>query len=208
MNGFNKEDYSLCAHNPNDGIFTITYSGTLYDYQPIEIFLQAVIQNIVKYDGQIDIRVNLIGITAIEQEAERVRKFIAGYQKWFNISDRIPKGDMIELQNSSDLLLCTNYRDTKGCYPVKIFEYIAGQTPTLLCPGDNDVVEQLIKDTNTGFVKNTTEECFLFLSECIELKLKGQQVILKKNSTLIDQFSRETQAGKLAEVIGRVIGRK
>jgi len=163
--------------------FVISYSGTLYAYQEIEIVISA-LKKIIQLDKK-NICLKFIGINMIPDQERRVSLLIKGFENNFELIDRCSKEELSQYLNQTDLLLLTGYKGMKGWYPVKLFEYYYLQKPILLCPSDQDIMEEFITQTNSGHVANSLEECYQKLLHLIEQKEKGEISIPKHNEESI-----------------------
>lgn len=208
MNGYEPSDYIKLNNHTSTDSFVITYNGSLYASQPIEVFIAAAKKFIDTYAKRINIRVNFTGIAVMPDQQIRVQVLIEGYEQYFNLSKRIPKQEVISQQASSDLLLATGYNDVKGWYPVKIFEYYACGVPVLLCPSDNDVLAQFIHETNCGYVVKSVNDCYNLLCELASKKLEGipQQLNVDEQNAL--KYTREFQTGQLAKALDDILAKQ
>lgn len=178
--------------------FVVTYAGTLYSSQDIRIFLQAAI-GLIKEGNPIYIR--FIGAGMNPQEVNRIQTMIAGFESHFTLLERMPKNELEGYLNTSDLLFLTSFENITGWYPVKLFEYYASGIPFLLCPSDNDCMENFVRITNSGFIANTVAECRRLLEDCLEQKKEKGIVALQRNVDAGAVYSREHQTKVLAEMI-------
>ena len=184
--------------NTHKDQFVITYAGTLYPSQNINIVLNSCIDLI--NDGK-PILVRFIGANMMPLETNRITTIIKGYESHFQFLDRMPKSELEGYMNQSDLLFLTSFENIKGWYPVKLFEYYASGVPLLLCPSDHESMENFVKDTGAGFVANSEEECKMVLLECIRQKESTGMVLSERNIEIGNQYSRKHQTKVLAEII-------
>lgn len=178
--------------------FVITYAGTLYNSQNIGIFLEAAI-NLIKEGHPLHIR--FIGVEMNSQETNRIESMTIGMESHFSFLKRMPKSDLEDYLNQSDLLFLTSFDGIKGWYPVKLFEYYASGIPFILCPSDEDCMEQFVKLTNSGFVTNSVEECQQILMDCIQEKNKKGKVAIERNFEEGEKYSRQHQTKVLSEIM-------
>ena len=204
MNGFDTKPSSASAVLSNDfGKLEISYIGTLYSYQPIEFFIQSMKELILRSKNGIKIKVNFIGLNIMPEQEQRVSNLIKGFEDYFFLYDRMPKIEMQQFYENADFLLATSFDEIKGWYPVKIFEYAASGKPILLCPSDNDVLANFVKETNTGVSFNKTSELIDFLSKVILKKTKNEMFELKLNLNSLETYSRENQTKELALILDK-----
>lgn len=194
--------YNHLVENPKRTIepdqFVVTYAGTLYSSQNIRIFLEAAIALIKR---QHPLHVRFIGAGMNPHEIARIESIIQGFESHFSMLDRMPKSNLDKYLNASDLLFLTSFENIKGWYPVKLFEYYASGIPFILCPSDNDCMEDFVRTTNSGFIVNTVAECEKLLEDCIEQKRTQGMVHLERNFNVGATYSRENQTGVLAQLI-------
>lgn len=202
MNGFDKTINHQTAETTKD--FTkleIAYIGTLYSYQPIEVFIESIQKIIIDYKDKITIKINFIGLSIMPDQEQRIKILIKDFEQYFFIYDRMSKDELKQFYENADFLLATSFNNIQGWYPVKIFEYAASGKPIFLCPSDNDVLNKFLIETNTGIVVNSKEESYNFLQNVIEQKLKENQISFRIESSILQKYSREHQTGKLTEVL-------
>lgn len=199
-NGF---DFQLNGSAPtNDEVFTITYNGTLYESQPIEHFLVG-LQKLIDSKPKIKISINFPGLAINQTQEVRVRKIMDGYESFLNISNRLPKEQVIEMQISSDFLLMVAHQNIKGIPSSKVFEYIGLRRPFILCPGDDDVLNKLSNDSQIGTILSDSDQVFNFLQNAVNTKIN------KQNASEIDekailQFSVKEQVKNLGIILNKL----
>ena len=92
-----------------------------------------------------------------------------------------------------------------GILSGKIFDYLGVKRPILLAPSDNDVIEQLLKYTQAGFVANEPHEVAEKLEELYIKWVKKHVVEYKGIDMKVKEFTRESQAKKLEKFINTII---
>lgn len=175
--------------------FTITFIGTLYSYQPIEMFADAF--NVFCNDTR-NCVLNFIGVDFYSEQRERVQRIFQGKNYTLNLTGRIDHITTIEILKNSDLLLLPASKTHDQLY-AKVFDYLAVRKKILLFESDNAALQKIITETNSGIICNTKNEILYALKECYnEWQKTG---IVKCNSKNIEQYSRKEQTRKLAELI-------
>lgn len=185
--------------------FTITHNGSLYDSQPHQYFIDAFINIIEKYRAQIKIELLFPGLLIDPKKSNEIRKALTGYEEFYSILPRITHEEVILMQKKCHVLLMIGHTAVQGWHTSKVFEYLACNKPILLCPSDNDVIEQLIKETNTGKICNTTEECLVTLSNYIEEYILTGKIAFNPKSDIIVKYHRKGQAEKLASLFNQAL---
>jgi hypothetical protein len=205
LNGYDPEDYIVEVEEPkNKNSFVIVYNGTLYFTQPINEFTEALKFIIDKYKDSINIKIKFPGITIDMIQTERLKKALKGYESYFEITDRLSKSEVIKIQKGADLLLMFSHKDVVGNFSSKIFEYLACERPILLCPSDNDVLEQLIKTTHTGYICSTKEETIKLLNDLVLEKLNTGVIAYNPVTSEVEKYTRKLQTKYLAAVLDKI----
>jgi hypothetical protein len=177
----------------------ITYAGTLYPTQNLNLFLDACLS--ILSNKELDFEVRFIGANVIPEEELKIKQRIKGSESNFIFYDRMPKEELHRFMDETDVLYLTGFENIKGWYPVKLFEYYAEGKPLLLCPSDNDVMESFIRKTNIGHIANSEKECEDIILSLINQKIKGQKLDYNRNTEFGQTFNREYQTANLAKLI-------
>tara|TARA_B110000459_G_scaffold189565_1_gene223850 strand:+ start:2936 stop:4219 length:1284 start_codon:yes stop_codon:yes gene_type:complete len=199
-NGFNEELLSLEGEVERDSFF-ITYNGSLYPTQKIEIFLEAYKRLIKRFQKDINLHLYLPGIKHDITQAEKVASSLKGLESYYTSTDRIPRNEVIEIQLKSDVLLVVAHENIKGIPSSKIFEYIGLRKKILLCPSDHDVLDEIVGEI--GVIADSTEACFLLLEQQVQEKIDtGLDFRIDVDKTL--KYSCKKQVAKLTEIINTI----
>jgi hypothetical protein len=203
LNGY--EDYLLEAalHKKTNDVFTIVHNGTTYSSQPVEIFLNGYKKFI---DANPGIKASLLfpGVDAHPEEGERIRRAMKGYEKYISTSPRIPKSALVDMMASAHLFLMIGTQGVKGHHSSKIFEYLAMKKPIILCPDDEDVMGELMQETQGGFVLKKAEEVSDLLTKVYADIKEGKSIEYTPDLNKIAFYSREKQAQILSEILTEV----
>jgi len=202
-NGFDPEKLKTNSKIRLTSKYTITYTGQIYtEGQDFNVILQALKELILNNSiDKKDIEVLFYG-----KIREQLQKAINNYKlneivKQFGI---IPWEEVYEKQAESQVLLLFAWgnKDGKGCYPLKSFEYLSAKRPILVTGGlGNDVIEELIEDTNTGtYCRNIEDVKKAVLEYYCEYKDK-KKVSYQGNIEKISKYSFNRLAEKYMDVI-------
>ncbi len=177
------------------GRLVISYIGTLYPYQNIDDFIEVIQELIISKD--FDIQLNFVGCEVLPKQKERIEKLTNAIAQYVNILPRLPKNDLKDIYEKSDLLLATRFENMKGWYPVKLFDYAANGVPIILFPSDRDVMEEFVLKTNTGIVISDKKKLIDYLSDLI---VSNQLNNLEINYNELAIYSRTSQVEFLKKV--------
>jgi hypothetical protein len=202
LNGFDgilkKENISV------DKIFRITYNGSLYPTQPIEVILRVLKKIIQNYSNTIEIHFPGLGFDKYQKS--RVLEVMKGCENFIFITDRIPKDEVIEIQQKSDLLLMISHEGIKGIPSSKMYEYIGLKKRILLYPNDFDIVEETLLDSQLGIICNTEKDIYYHLLNLVKAKQEGKLEEIKFDQSKIDYYSRKNQTEELARLMNQILG--
>lgn len=188
---------------PSKEFFTFSSIGTIYPMQDLSIFIEGLKQFYSHVEKAKDFKLNLIGIQAVPEVANRWKKELTMYNPV--VTQRISRMEVFKYYGTSHLLYKSAWATHKGMYSTKIFEYIGACRNILIAPNDKDVVEKLITDTRLGHIANNTEEFVTILKKLYnEWKATGTLAV-HADLDKIKLYSREEQARLFAESILSVI---
>lgn len=199
MNGFDESQVKKVPSNTDDRLLKITYAGTLYHNQPIELFVESCVS--LLEDGVDDLRIEFIGINMIPDQKTRIEALTEKFPNHFNIIDRLSKEALSEQLATADCMMLTGFNDVKGWYPVKLFDYCLQEKPAILCPSDNDVIENFMHETKAGYIANTLDECKKIIMNMLEQKRSGIPIHAPLLNDRIQKYSRRHQAKILAKIL-------
>ena len=174
----------------------ISYVGTLYPYQRIDMLLNVIKK--IKIEFNYDIEVNFIGINALKNYQIKILNDFPELKENLTFFERMPERNLHEIYNQSDLLWLTSFNEMKGWYPVKLFDYAKEGIPILLFPSDNDVMERFISECSVGFAFDDKNEVHQFL---LDLLFHKEKYHVKINHSKLNEYTRKTQSKILAELI-------
>lgn len=199
-NGFSEDALQKVSPLERADEFVITYNGTLYASQPIEIFLEGFRLAAQHFGNRVALRMNFPGLAFSSTQADRVRAAMQGYEERLHITERISRDNVFALQNRSHAFLMVSY-GIKGVPSSKLYEYLCFRKPVFLCPDDGDIIRETLEDTELGVICNSSGEVFRELSRLVEEHLAGQSGAGLGNWEAIIKYSRRNQARALAGML-------
>ena len=199
LNGYFEEKFNSLELSNKPNKFIISFAGTLYPYQPIELFAKGF--SVFSSGEKKDVVLRFIGLKFYEEQVLRIKKAFESISADVEFTDRLPHEKTIELLNQSSVLLLPASPQYPQIY-AKVFDYLALHKNIILCKSDEGSLEKIISETNSGCICNTAEEVAIALKKMyIEWREKGYVTC---NSTGIEKYSRRNQTKKLAEVLDGV----
>jgi glycosyltransferase involved in cell wall biosynthesis len=198
-NGYDEDDFKNVTPKVFKE-FVLVHSGTLYATQNIKIFNEG-LKLFSKKFPDVKIVVQFPGLTYSLDQTQRIRKQFAWLGENLIILERIPKSELLSIMMGAKLLIMFGIEHgIHGHHSSKIFEYLRCNVPILLSPTDCDVMDDLIKETNTGIIGLSVKN----VADNLE-KVYFNKYIYSPNIKTIENYSRESQAKRLAEYLDEYV---
>jgi len=204
LNGYDGIDGAKIGKEIESDSFQITYNGSLYSTQPIEIILEKFKNICDNPDVKIRVQFNFPGLGFDKGQEKRVKNCLIGYENFIRITDRIPHQDILEIQRNSDVLLMVSHKGFKGVSSSKLYEYVGLKKSILLYPNDNDIVAETITDTGLGIICDSEIEFHDNLLQLIFNKQDGKIEVNSVENDKVEFYSRKNQAKELAKLLDRM----
>jgi hypothetical protein len=180
--------------------FSIVFNGTLYPTQPIEDFCLA-LRTIMQQHPEVPVRLRFPGLAFDPVQEQRVRACLQGWEQYAEITGRIPRADVLKMQQEAQVLLLLSHPGVKGITSSKFFEYLSLRKPVLLYPGDQDILDKIMQETRCGYIANSREELVNMLGQLFqEFSTKGK-VAVQPDESQLQFYTRQKQAEMLAQLI-------
>lgn len=188
------------------GKFTITYTGTIYTGKEDPAKLFAALKDLIAESAinpdDIEVRFYGTGVGWLDEEIEQY-----GLSNIVKHYGRVPKEKSLEKQRESQLLLLLRWEDSqeRGWYSGKLLEYLGARRPILATGGSDDVISELLDETEAGICAPTAEDVKNALKEFYrEYKLKGG-IAFKGNISKLNKYSHREMARKFADILDQLI---
>lgn len=202
LNGYDNELISGLSesHAPND-ILTISYAGTIYDFQDLESFLIG-LDNFIKKSGFTKVRVNLFGSKNNQTTINRIKEVNKDLFEYIHLTAKIPQEEVLNhLNNSHVLLLLSSNKHV--ALPAKIFEYIGLERLILVSTNDHSDVERFVNETNSGIICIDSDDVYNSLVTIYD-KFKNDSNF-KVSIPEKENYSRKHQAKVFCDEIKKII---
>lgn len=199
-NGFESGLFAAAAQKsiPPSDKFVFSVIGTLHPAQDLSVMLNGL--KLFLADKNLrEIELNFIGTAAIEAVKTLIEINLP--PECTNLVNRIPRHEAIAKMCASHVLFHVGWRGHRGIASGKIYEYLGARRSVLIAPNDKDVMEKIVTETNAGKLADTPAEFAEIMNHWFrEWKTTGE-VAYHGSLAKIENYSRETQAEKLAAAI-------
>ncbi len=197
-NGFISEKFNgLDQISQPQQEFTITYAGTVYEFQRLDVFVNGFRQFLQEHPNA-KVRVIFYGTRYYPKQFERVKKETAPIADYVQITERMPHEDVLRHMRSSHVLLLL--ANQNNCLLAsKIYDYLAVGRQILLCENDHGVLEEIIAKTRSGFCASDASDTAAQLSKWYSEFLQTGAV--QGTTANIGFYDRRNQAGIYAALL-------
>jgi 2-polyprenyl-3-methyl-5-hydroxy-6-metoxy-1,4-benzoquinol methylase len=210
-NGFDATEFSAPLDESRNGQFTIGYSGGIKRGHELNVFFEGLALLKQRLGGHTSERLRL---TYRGGSADRVAELAARY----GLSDlvdsgvAVDRGEALSLNRRADLLLLLPLVDrsrrdvywSKGHYPGKVFEYFGARRPIICVPGDEGVLDELIRRTGTGVTLRSPQEVAGHLEQALGAWRAGLPIPYEPRDEIVTQYTRRNLTERLSSLLDRV----
>lgn len=202
-NGFFEEDFQGMENlQSQERGLSIAYLGTLYHFQPVEIFVKGLL-SWCEHTGK-KASLCFLGLGSQVIQKKRVEMLLKDHHDKVNLQI-LPKVDRAEALKKAAtmkclLLLCD---DVITQLPAKTFDYMALQKPIMVVKNDHSIVNSLLKDNPKAYFLDTEEAVKIALSRIDEGE--GASGFSKEQLEKLT-YNRRTQAAIFHKAIKERIG--
>jgi len=201
-NGYDPEDY-MGDVTVDTEKFVIGYFGHLEPYRDPRPLFEALDLMAANGNGAIqDISVRFFG--PHEKELNSLRKRLR-CRNCVRCCPRVGHSEMIRQQRSCSVLLLLKSSEPLGTIGSKAFDYLAAGRPILNVPGDGDVVDELLRETQAGVSLGKPAEIASALTKWHQEWKATGSIQCRSIPEVVAKYSREKQAGTLGQILDSVI---
>lgn len=192
QNNLNKS--KLVPNHPRE--LKMVYIGTLYDYYPLEHFFEGF--NSFVQTSSIPVSLTFIGMNFYPEQKKRIQKLAGKAGKEIYFTDKMSPNALQKTLDDYDVLLLFGKENGLSIH-IKVFEYLLLSKPILFFAKNNHVIGDIIRDTSSGYICETSEQLQKLLDQLsIEKQQKG---FLQQEVKNIETYSREFQTKKLVDFL-------
>ncbi|MGM0573049.1 MAG: glycosyltransferase family 4 protein [Bacteroidota bacterium] len=197
-NGYDPDDFPA-APDEKPEVFTISYVGTMTEHYPVSAFIQA-IETLLEKKPTSRPEIRFLG-----QVSEPVVGQLEASSIWpyVDISGYIDHPEAIKVMMASSvlLLIIPNVPNNEGILTGKLFEYLAAKRPVMGFGPNGSDAGKIISDCESGGVFGYHEgrKAGEWLTGMYDLYEHHKEITAGNENIM--QYSRESQAGKLAGIL-------
>lgn len=182
--------------------FVFASIGTVYPYQNISILIEGLKKFYTQLEDKNSFKLNFIGVKAVDSIADRISTELSEIKPF--ITSKLPRSEVLNYYKQSHMLFIPAWKQYQGIYTTKIFEYLGSGRLIMVAPGDDDVVDRMVQNTQRGYIANTADEFAAALTEAYQIWKSGNLKPLAVNERELF-FSRENQTKILADKIHHIL---
>ena len=187
--------------------FRFVYTGTLWNLTDIEPLIRA-IESLSASQPELTRRLELVCVGRKTPEQQQVLERVRATTAKLEAIDYCAHSEVVERLNSADgvCLLLSDVPGAERVVPAKLFEYLAIRKELLTIAPHGETADLARRFFPQGhFVPNDTAGIAAWLAE----RLSGVERTSRERSArqAIDEFSRESQTMRLAELLDEVTAR-
>lgn len=165
-NGFNIPNIEKLNNiSPNNECFEIAYAGILYPHQQLEMFLEG-LKLFLLENEKAKVKAIFYGISFYEEMKYRVLNYAPSLRTIIEFTDRLPYEEVLKALKKAHVLLLLSKKNANWLN-AKVFDYLALNRAILLVENDKGILENILRNCNTGLfcenemeVKNQLQYCY------------------------------------------------
>jgi len=180
--------------------FTFIYSGKIYPQQNLNILFEA----LLLFKSSISNNIKLFFIGNDDDLSIKYSIINTSLKENIFLLKRLNSKEIHQAYCSAFGFLLFSYGEIKGILTTKIFEYLFYKKPILLCPSDNDIMQEMLIKTRTGYYANNVKDCYNHLVFLYSKFIKMEPAI-EPNLDEINQYSRKNQIYNFSKALNEYL---
>jgi glycosyltransferase involved in cell wall biosynthesis len=203
-NGFESDSIAADATPVSTDYFYITYTGRVYPQNDFGFFYKGLQLFLQKLHNEEADKVIVRFYTRAKFDLSEQKRMIPA--KNLEIHGWVDKEEVIAVLKESAILFLPGFSNQPGRYPGKIFEYLGTTRNILVTPSDNNVLANLLFETQAGLCTSDPEEAARFISQKFEDWKKTRKPSYEGIPSKINAYSRENRVGCMASLLESHLG--
>lgn len=201
LNGYSDMDWKDLYIEPEANKFVISCVGTIYIAGFFDEFLLT-FRKFLELNDNLNIEIRFVGLRK-NVVIDTVRNALP-FDRVSIFSKRYENRLALEYMLKSNVLVYHGWKGYQGIYSLKIFEYLKAQRRILIVPGDDDVIDQLVRKCQAGVSCKDSDEAAATLTEWYkEWTTMGKLECFSIDSQILE-YSRTNQARKLVKIYSKI----
>ncbi len=199
-NGFDEILY-LNKDRKTSENFRVSILGSYYSSQNMDLLINGLLL-FIKDKKINEITIFIVGLNVHSVVYDKVLNALPA--EMIIKIDRVDANKAAQYVINSEVILHSSWRGFKGIYTTKIFDFIASGNNILMAPGDDDVADALIVETNTGKIAENAEQVAEYLEIWYREWEKSGIITFGGNKELIKKYGRKVIAEKFAFLLKQI----
>jgi len=203
---YNGYDDDLIEYNENAGteeaFLKLAYPGTLYPYQPIEIFLEG-LRLLKNQSPHLKLKVFFYGMNFNESQKNRVLQAAnKNIIEHLIFTEKFSKTELYQLMQNTHLFILLGHESVKALAG-KLFDYLLLKRQILFVQPDSGPQQTILEQCETGlFCEDALQVCG-YLEKYYKAWENGEP--FQHEAKNYQQFSRKVQAERMVGLINQII---
>lgn len=195
-NGYFEQPLPVVPVEPQSEGLSISHGGTLYPFQPLEVFTEGIVKLLEASGNDFPLKVHWYGSAFYPDQVNRIKSNEA-VSRLFHITGRLPREELLSRFRESDMLLLFSHC---GMIAAKVFDYILAEKPILMVGAEGGELEEIMVNHNLGFVCRDAHDVADLLAKLLAQKKRGAFPAFSPREGL-EFFSRRHQAGEMCGLL-------
>lgn len=185
--------------------FIFSVVGNIYPQQDLSVILEG-LHLFLRDKSPEEVEIRFIGAASLPEVSKRVEDALPA--NFLQVTGRVSKERALQETIDAHVLSFCGWKGVRGMISTKAFDYIASGNYVLIAPGDDDALDELVKNCECGSSVHSPA-AFSDVMEGLfqEWKEKGKLPVYGDKKK-VAFYSRERQAQRMAELINAYVAKK
>jgi len=204
FNGFNPGDYDGAAVE-NAAEFLVTFAGTIcppkQDPRPLlEAVGELLRENAISpRDFQLRWYLSSRQHAMIQDLARQTQS-----ERVCSVRSYVPKSEIVAVNRASQILLHLSKPNTKGVVTSKLGDCLGAERFMLVVPGDGDIMDRVVTETNTGAVASSVGEIKKVILRQYQYWRRHGHADYQPRLEEVAKYTRHRQVAVLAKLLDEI----
>jgi glycosyltransferase involved in cell wall biosynthesis len=192
-NGYDDEvAAAVQSLSPGKDKFIISYAGTIYPMQKLEMFLEGFKLFIEKTGVKpAQAELHFWGLQEDATSVQRVEKYNGALMPYLHIHGKVGYKEVMKELSAAHLLLLL-VSESNDWLNAKLFDYLALKRRILMVGNKNNLMAVIISENKAGASFETADDVAAYLQESYKMFISGNNRMIEPLH--LQQYSRKSQA--------------